>query len=604
MRDSGLRYDSSTWLPGFWIGYREVTVVSVSPRRITREDHRHRRQRLAPLMLIFAVGMILVSMRLGYWQVQEHTALAAQAQDTRRHEEEIAPRRGRIFDRHGHALAVNLPCVRVAANPSELADPAGTADKLSLLMNIPRAELLRDLTADQAWVVLRRHVSYETASRIQEMGLAGVYLEDESQRVYPGNSLAAHVLGIVTWDGEGYYGVEGEHDRLLRGVAGLLATEWAPKKDMTIVGAERRFTPALDGSDLYLTIDRAVQYAAEEELARALREYGGTGGTILVVDVRTGDVLAMASRPVFDPNEFENLPPEQFVNPAISAQYEPGSVFKLVTMAAALDAGVLRPEDSFYCAGEIAIGGRVLRPWDRKAHGLETMTEVLAHSCNVGAAYASTKAGAEAFYQYVSDFGFARPTGIELQGEARGEVLLPGEGDWYPINLGTNAFGQGLAATPLQMAMAVAAIANDGVRMQPQIVTRVVQPNLQIVSEPTAVGQVIRPETARQLTAMMANAVETETELARVPGYRVAGKTGTAQIPTREGYDPQWTIASFVGFLPMDDPQLVILVKIDRPTASQWGSQVAAPVFSRLAQRLVVLLSIPPDAQRVAVADR
>jgi cell division protein FtsI/penicillin-binding protein 2 len=549
-------------------------------------------------MLAFAIAAALVTLRLGYWQVQEHEALAAQAQNTRRHEETIAPRRGRVFDRRGHALAVNFPCVQVAADPGQIADPAGTADKLSLLLNVPRAELLRSLAADQAWVVLQRHVSYEVASRIEALDLPGVHLEEESQRVYPGGSLAAHVLGIVTWDGKGYYGIEGEQDRLLRGVAGTLATEWAPNKDMTIVGAERRFSPARDGSDIYLTIDRAVQHVAEEELERALQEYGGTGGTIIVVDARTGDILAMASHPTFNPNEFADLTPEQFVNPAISAHYEPGSVFKLVTMAAALDTGVLRPEDSFYCAGEIAIGGRILRPWDRKAHGLETMTEVLAHSCNVGAAYVSTKVGADAFYRYVFDFGFAKPTGIELQGEAKGKVLLPGEGDWYPINLGTNAFGQGLAVTPLQMAMAVATIANDGVRMKPQIVARVVQPDQQIVSEPVVVGPVMQPETARQLTAMMVNAVETETDLARVPGYRVAGKTGTSQIPVREGYDPQWTVASFAGFLPTDDPQVVILVKIDRPTADQWGSKVAAPVFSRVARRLVVLLGIPPDDQR------
>ena len=573
-------------------------MVGMSPRPITRKEYRRRQRRLVPVVLAFVIGAALVALRLGYWQVQEHSALAAQAQETRRHEETIVPRRGRIFDRHGHALAMNRPCVQVAAAPDQVTDPAGTADKLALLLNLPRAELLRDLTLDQSWVVLRRHVSAETAARIRELGLAGVHLEDESQRVYPAGSLAAHVLGIVTWDGKGYYGIEGEHNLLLRGVAGTLTAEWDSRRDMTIVGAERRFSPARDGSDLYLTIDRAVQHVAEEELDRALREYGGTGGTIIVVDVRTGDILAMASHPTFDPNEFTDLQMEQFVNPAVSAQYEPGSVFKLVTMAAALDTGVLRPEDSFYCAGEIAIGGRILRPWDRKAHGLETMTEVLAHSCNVGAAYASTKVGAEAFYRYVFDFGFARPTGIELQGEAKGKVLLPGEGNWYPINLGTNAFGQGLAATPLQMIMAVATIANDGVRMKPQIVTRVVQPDQQIVSEPVTVGRVIQPETARQLAAMMVNAVETETDLARVPGYRVAGKTGTSQIPIREGYDPRWTIASFAGFLPVDDPQVAILVKIDRPTADQWGSKVAAPVFSRVARRLVVLLGIPPDDQR------
>ncbi|MBU0491390.1 MAG: penicillin-binding protein 2 [Chloroflexi bacterium] len=566
--------------------------------QILDQEYRRRRLRLLPLAVAFVLGAILLVSKLGYWQLQEHTALAAQAQDMRLYKEVIAPRRGRIFDRNGYTLAINAPCVRVTAAPQQIEDPAGTADRLALLLNMPRSELLQALQSDELWVSLSRHVPYETATRIDELGLPGIYMEEETQREYPTGALAAHVVGIVTWDGKGYYGIEGAYDRLLRGVAGTLTSELASDKGMTIAGTARDFAPARDGADLYLSLDRAVQRVAEEELARGLQEFGSDSGSILVVNPRTGEILAMASHPIFNPDDFAELPPEQFVNPAISAQYEPGSVFKLVTMAAALDTGVLGPNDSFYCTGEIAIGGRILRPWDRKAHGQETMTEVLAHSCNVGAAYAATQVGADEFYRYVFDFGFARPSDVELQGEVKGRVLLPGEGDWYPINLGTNAFGQGLAVTPLQMTMAVATIANDGVRMRPQIISRVVQPDYQIVSEPTAMGRVIKSESARQLTEMMVTAIEAETELARVPGYRVAGKTGTAQIPTPDGYDPQWTIASFVGFLPASDPQLVILVKIDRPSVDPWGSKVAAPIFSRVAQRLVVLLGIPPDDQR------
>jgi cell division protein FtsI/penicillin-binding protein 2 len=344
-----------------------------------------------------------------------------------------------------------------------------------------------------------------------------------------------------------------------------------------------------------LTIDRTIQALTEAELARALAETGAKSGTIIAMDPRTGAILAMASLPTFDPNNYTETPTARFVNPAVSAPYEPGSTFKVLTMAAALQEGRVTPETVYNDTAWIEVGGQVIRNWDRKGHGPTTMIDLLANSLNVGAATLATQMGGQTFYRYVQAFGIGRPTGIDLQGEASGSLRTPGDLDWHESDLATNSFGQGLSATPIQMISAIAAVANDGVQMRPYVAAQKMDGDQVLTAKPIPLGRVISAQTAHTLTGMLEQAVLRENSAAHVPGYRIAGKTGTAQIPIPGGYDDPWTIASFVGYGPVSDPRLIILVKLDRPTTSPYGGQTATPVFARLASRMFILMGVPPD---------
>jgi cell division protein FtsI/penicillin-binding protein 2 len=356
---------------------------------------------------------------------------------------------------------------------------------------------------------------------------------------------------------------------------------------------------AREGADLILTIDRTVQYVVEKHLQQAMDTYRAQSGTIIVMDPRTGAILAMASLPCYSPGEFFEADESLFMNPAVSRQYEPGSVMKLITMASALDSGTVTPQTTYYDAGVIEVGGYPFRNWDRGAYGTVDMTGLLAHSLNVGAATIATWMGPDTLYSYFQRFGFGRPTGIDLMAEAGGQMPLPGASDWTESNMGTNAFGQGLASTPLQMLSAVSALANQGYLMQPYLVQEIHSQGRVFIHEPTVLSRPISEQTANQLTAMSINAVRQEIPQAQIEGYTLAGKTGTAQIPEGGIYHPDDTIASFIGWLPADAPEIVVLIKLDRPRESPWGSQTAAPTFAELAQELVALLGIPPDNIRL-----
>ncbi|MBI4771745.1 MAG: penicillin-binding protein 2, partial [Chloroflexi bacterium] len=375
---------------------------------------------------------------------------------------------------------------------------------------------------------------------------------------------------------------------------GVIAAEFRP-----IVPLDARLSPEYpNGVDLYLTVDRDIQAEVERALADALRSSGASGGLILVTNPHTGEILAIASTPGYDPNNYADYPEEALTNPAISGQYEPGSVFKPLTMAGAIDAGIVTPDTPFMDVGYIEVGGLVIRNWDGGAWGLQTMLGCLQHSLNVCLSQVAVWMGPNLFYNYMNAFGIGRLTNVDLAGEQPGRLKRPGDEDWYDSDLGTNSFGQGVAVTPLQLATALGAIANGGAMMQPHVLKAVVQKSEVHTVQPQVMGRPIRRETAATVNELLVRSLELEASAALVPGYLVAGKTGTAQIPIPGGYDPQGTIASFVGWLPADNPQMLILVKLDRPTTSPWGSVVAAPVFSQLAQRLVVMLEIPPDAMR------
>jgi cell division protein FtsI/penicillin-binding protein 2 len=322
------------------------------------------------------------------------------------------------------------------------------------------------------------------------------------------------------------------------------------------------------------------------------------------MDPKTGALLALASLPTYDPNRFATTEPSLLADPSVSSMWEPGSIFKIITWAAGLDSGAIDPGLTVYDKGKMEVGGRVIENSDRRAHGEVTMMEALAKSLNTVAAYISTTMGKDRFYTYVRRFGFGSLTGVDLASEGPGRLKLPGDEDWFPSELGTNPFGQGIAVTPLQMITAVAAVANEGRLLRPHVVQQFVRENElenEVVNtEPHMVRQAISKEAAETLTAMLVEVVERKATEAQVPGYRIAGKTGTAEIPTAFGYHATDTIVSFVGYAPASDPEFIVLVKLDRPQTSRWAAYTAAPTFRSIAERLFVYLQIPPDDVRLA----
>jgi cell division protein FtsI/penicillin-binding protein 2 len=400
----------------------------------------------------------------------------------------------------------------------------------------------------------------------------------------------------------GYYGVEGFYDDMLR----PKEVEWEAPVDVASVPIPWQPVAGelpLRGTDLELTLDRTVQGLVEEELRRAVWEYEAQSGTIIVMEAETFGILGMASLPAYDPeryNEFVDQDSPPFEDPAISKQYEPGSVFKILTMAAALDSGIVTPGTTYVDQGWIEVGGQTIRNATGKVYGESTMADILIESLNVGAAWLSKHMGPDIFYRYMQDFGIGERTGVDLAGEVSGQLWLPDDIEhWHPSNLGTNSFGQGVAVTPLQMVTAAATVANDGVRLRPRVVGRRIGPDGTVsFHQRLVVKRVISSEAARHLSEILVRAVEEGATLAQVDGYRVAGKTGTAQIPIPGGYDPDDTIVTFVGFGPVPDPKLVVLVKLDRPQTSPWASRTAAPTFQRLTSRLFTALAIPPDGGR------
>ncbi len=505
--------------------------------------------------------------------------------------------RGNIYDCNRYLLAVSTEVYDIAAAPRQLTDTHLLADRLAPLLHRSRSELLDLLSLDPDYVPLAIGVQEELEARILSWGFAGVYSEVRPGRVYPHGSLAAHVLGFVNVDGRAAYGLESKYDIELGGEPGARST-----RSDAIGSLSYTYQPPLDGTDLVLTLDRNAQYIVEGALAEAVASNEAMRGVAIVMEPASGAILAMAVWPSYDPNTREADNPGVYTNAAISEHYEPGSVFKMFTVAAALDAGVITPETTYYDDGLIVVGGEEIENSDRMPHGETTMHELLAQSLNVGAAHLSTDLGALKFYEYVRRFGFNEPTALDLAYEIAGQVRFPGDREWHESDLATNSFGQGLAASPLQVLCAVSAVANRGTLMRPYVVQRVLRRGV-VISETVAyeVRRVISPEAAVDTTEMLVYAVEHGITPAIVPGYKVAGKSGTSQVPVPGGYDPDQTIASFAGYVPADDPRFAILVTLHRPQKEHWGARAAAPVFRQIAEGLLQLYAVPPDSVRLSL---
>ena len=511
----------------------------------------------------------------------------------------LAAARGMIYDRQGEALAVNTLEYSIGVSPALVTDPRSSATQIASILGLSELQVYEMLTSDEVWVPVAQRVPAEVAARIRQLNLREITMESVPRRSYPQGSVAAQLIGFVGGDLVGYYGVEGYYNSQLTGRVRERRVSNIPfQVELTDWDEDR-------GGDLILTIDRDVQFIAESELQRAIESSGATAGTILVMNPRNGDILAMASYPSFDPNAYtETDNPNVWNNPAIGMQYEAGSVMKVLTVAAALDLGAITPDFTYNDQGVLREAGIEVRNWDQQAYGTTDVTQILVNSLNVGASTISLRMGPNDFYRMMSDFGIGRLTGVDLEGEQDGQMAVPGDEDWSESQLLTNSFGQGVAVTPLQMLTAVNAIANDGLMMQPRIVHEIIANGERISSRPANLGRPISAETANIVTDMMVAVVsEGLDSRASVPGYTIAGKTGTAQIPTAIGYEQGASIVTFVGFLPADAPQISVLVKLDRPT-EYWSSLVAAPVFRRLAERLVILLEIPTDNVRRQLAEQ
>ena len=562
----------------------------------------HTKYRIYTVMAVMcAAGLVLVG-QLVRWQVIEHHHFAALAEAEHRNELVIPPHRGEIRDRGGHLLAADIVQYDISASPKIISNPEATTERLYNLLDVPRAELLQALTTEKVWTPIAYGVPQTVGETLLSWDIIGLKAEARTRRVYPEGGMGAHLLGFVNDNGNGFYGVEGYYHSLLRGKPGLQAGERSPFGEIIPLGVSR-FVPPVPGATLYLTIDRNIQFLIERELKQTVELYGAQGGSVVVLDPTNGALLGATSFPAYNPNEYATSDEALFFDPVVSDQYEPGSVFKIVTMAAGLDSGAVTPEKIIYDGGAIEVGGRVFYNWDRQSHANVDMVDVLAKSLNVGVAQIAVALGKDRFYTYIKRFGFGRLTEIDLGNEGPGTLKTPKNANWHASDLGANSFGQGVAVTPIQMATAVAAIANDGQLMKPYIVDRIINSEHDILVNPTVARRAVSQETAHTLTSMLVTALERSKSEALIPGYRIAGKTGTAEIPVPGGYHPTLTLASFVGYLPADDPQVLVLVIIDRPTVSRWGSKTAAPAFKRIAEQLVVLMDIPPDNVRLAQTD-
>ncbi|MGA2285462.1 MAG: penicillin-binding protein 2 [Dehalococcoidia bacterium] len=568
------------------------------PQRMARVSWR-----LLLLGAMFSVLSIFVVGRLAQLQILNHGHYEVEAQDEHTGVDKVYPPRGAILDRNGYPLALTLDTYDIYISRQVWQDQQVAANGAQALASVlgktPQdieSALGSDTTGD---ALIATDVGYDVGKKIIDMGVPGVTATARIQRFHPEGDLASALLGFVGKDETGLSGLEADLQDELGGQPGTVYYERDSMGNPIPFGSTQVTNPE-PASDVRLTIDRYIQQVAEQSLDEAIQNNDASGGTIIIMDPKTGAILAMASRPSFKLSELDLSNDSQadlYRDRAVTDLYEPGSVMKLVTMSAAVDLGLVTPDTTYDDTGTAYVGGYTIQNWDYSVNGITTMTQVLQKSLNTGAVWVSGLLGPDNFYQYIKRFGFGEPTGVGLSGEAAGQVRDNESPDWTPSDLATNSFGQGINVTPLQMITAVAAIANGGMLMKPYIVQQVIGPDGAQTTQPQPVRQAISEQTASTLTTMMNDVVEgVPGNLARIQGYHVAGKTGTAYISVPGGYAPDRVITSFIGFAPVSDPRMVVLVKIDEPQEAQLGGTVAAPVFAELAPKILSYLGVPPNA--------
>jgi cell division protein FtsI/penicillin-binding protein 2 len=529
--------------------------------------------------------------RLAYLQLFRYSEYYSRAQHQQRLIVEVGARRADIFDRHMNPLAMSVPVDSCFAVPSEIADPDMVARLLGKVLEVPSDDIATRLATSHSFVWIARKLPPDKVDRIAALNLRGIYFQREGERFYPKRDLAAHVLGYVDIDEKGLGGVEYSLDDAIRS---------KPGKMLILTDAHRRWYDSTDkapetGASVVLTLDEKIQYIAEKELAQAIHVTQAKAGSVVVENPDTGELLAVANWPTFNPNAAKDSPPESRVDRAASTLYEPGSVFKIVTLSAAIDQGVTNPGEVVDCQnGAIYIAGHRIR--DHKAYGLLTVSQILAYSSDVGAIKIGLRLGAPKFYDYIRAFGFGQLTGVDLPGESRG--ILRRLEYWTPVSVGSISMGQEIGVTPLQMITAMSAMANGGLIVRPHVVRELRHGNQEDVPPELPPRRVIKATTAATMRRMLEGVVLGGTgKLAKLNGYTSAGKTGTAQKydPATGRYSKHNLIASFVGFAPINTPAVTIFVQLDSPVGEHEGGQVAAPVFQRIAQQVLAYLDVPRD---------
>ncbi|MEW6669129.1 MAG: penicillin-binding transpeptidase domain-containing protein [Thermodesulfobacteriota bacterium] len=563
------------------------------------------RVRIFLVAIFFLGGMAVILARAFQFQVLEREKLASIAAAGVRGIIRLPPKRGTIYDREGHELAVSIEVTSIFAHPKQVTDKAFVSKELARVLDLKQGTVLGLLKSDRPFVWITRKIPPERARLVQDLKLEGVGFTTETRRYYPGKEIAAHLIGFAGDDSQGLEGVERKYDRLLRGPEStLVQMRDALKRPFYISG------PAAGGQEMHhltLTIDKDIQYKAEQVIKEVVDRTKAKSGHCIIVSPRTGEILAMAVAPLFNPNVFEKYPPATWKNQILTDCFEPGSAIKTFVMAAAIDKGVVTPQTPLFCEnGAYPIGNHVIHEHDSKRYGSLTVSEIITVSSNIGAIKIGQKLGYKKLHEYLRKFGFGEKTGIDLIGEREGFLRSPK--DAREIEKATTCFGQGMTTTSLQLVMAMSAIANQGVLMRPHVVKAITDQRGVVVKEfhPQVVRRVLSVETAQKATQILENVVGEKgtAKLAAIVGFKVAGKTGTSQKvdPRTRSYSKKAHMGVFVGFVPADDPRLAMLVVVDEPQGAYYGGIVAAPVFRQVGEWTLNHLRVNPQVRAAEAA--
>ncbi len=554
------------------------------------------RRRITWLFLLGSTLLFMIILRLVWIQFVRGDELRQQGMINRMRDVPVEAKRGSILDRNGNELVTSVSADSIYAIPSHIKKPDEVANQLAPILGMEAEKVKEIITKKSSFEWVKRKVDFETSKKIKALEIEGIGFAEESKRYYKQETLAPHILGFTGTDNQGLMGMEAAYEKELKGVPGRIVIEH-DAAGREIPQALHQYIPPVQGNNLVLALDQTIQHFVERDLDKIVAAYNPKIAVIIVMDPKTGEVLAMGNRPTFNPNRWRDVPQSVWDrNPAVWYNYEPGSTFKIITAASALEENAVRPSDRFYDPGYIQVADRKIRCWKAGGHGSQSFEEVVQNSCNPGFVQVGLNLGKERFYKYIRAFGLGQPTGIGLPGEAQG-IMIP-EKNATNLNIGTMAIGQSIAVTPIQLLTAVSAVANGGTLIKPQLVKRIEDQKGKTVQEfkPEIIRKVISGETSKLTNQLLENVVFKGTgKNAFVDGYRAAGKTGTAQVVSEQGgYASGKYVASFAGFAPVNDPKIAVLIMIAEPQGgAYYGGQVAAPVFSSLALDILRYMGVP-----------